>query len=414
MKELNSLIDYKIYRIIIAFINTLMVLGLLDGLLKKNPVQWELIVHFLLVLFLSISLWMYPKKETNLMKMIIIIGSMVYLYCLFLFYPDISSSFTLVCLIPGISILFFLPRFFYFSLMVNILVMTLIFGFISLMDKGVSYSYLYTDLPGNYINFLASQAILCFVFYLSFSRYKNQQLYYEQSKHAESLKTTGQLAAAVAHEIRNPITVVKGFLQFYQEDASTSKNQQEHFALMLDELQIAETVITDFLSIAKPKKELDSPTVNVKESLYAIVDVISSYALIKNITLQLNVEKEFYISCSIVEFKQLIINLIKNAIEASPFGAALIVHAKEKKHHVEINVIDSGNGMSEAELKAIGTPFYSLKSNGTGLGLMICFQIVHKYHGSIQFESEKGKGTKVTLAFPVRKRENYADSPVPG
>ncbi|WML44705.1 HAMP domain-containing sensor histidine kinase [Neobacillus sp. PS3-40] len=401
MRDLNSQLDFRYYRIIIALINVLMVLGLLDGFMRG--IHWEYFVHLLLVLILSISLWIYPKKETNFMKVIIVIESIVYLYSLFIFYPDISSSFMLLCLIPGISILFFLPRLFYFSLIINILFMTIIFSYISLVDKGESYSYLYMDLPGNVINFLASQAVLYIIFYLSLTRLKNQQLYYEQVQQAERLKTTGQLAAAVAHEIRNPITVVKGFLQFYQEDQSFSKNKQEHFAMMLEELQIAEAVISDFLSVAKPKNEIESHTINVKDALQVVAELINSYALLNNVTLKLVVEENFYIACSLIEFKQLLINLLKNAIEASPFGAPLIIQAKEQNNYVKINLIDSGNGMTEDELKSIGMPFYSLKSKGTGLGLMICFNIVHRYNGSIQFQSEIGKGTNVTVKFPSIK-----------
>jgi two-component system, sporulation sensor kinase B len=402
MRDFNSLLDFKYYRTIIAIINVLMVLGLIDGFMR-NHLHWKFFIHLLLVLLLFISLWIYPKKETHFMKVIIVIESIVYLYTLFIFYPDITSSFILLCIIPGISILFFLPKLFYFSLIVNIFFMSIIFSYISLYDKGQNYAYLYMDLPGNVVNFLASQTVLYFIFYLSLTRLENQQLYFEQSQQAERLKTSGQIAAAVAHEIRNPITVVKGFLQLYQEDQPFDKKKQEHFDLMLDELEIAETVISDFLSIAKPKDNLESHTVKVNDALHSVVELIHSYALLNNITLKLDVEEDLYISCSLMEFKQLLINLLKNGIEASPFGASIMIKAKGKNNYVKIDLIDSGNGMSEDELKLVGIPFYSLKSKGTGLGLMICFNIVHRYNGSLQFQSEKGKGTKVTIKFPSKK-----------
>jgi two-component system, sporulation sensor kinase B len=405
MRDLTSLRDFKLYRIVIAIINVCMVAGLLDGFIRygHGHIYWELVIHFLLVLILAISLWIYPKKETTFMKVMIVTESMVYLYSLFIFYPEISSSFMLLCLIPGISILFFLPSLFYFSLIGNLLFTIIIFCYISFVDKGQYYSSLYTDLPGNAINFLASQAVLYFIFYLSYTRLRNQQLYFEQSQQAERLKTAGQMAAAVAHEIRNPITVVKGFLQFYQEEQSFGEKSQEHFAMMLEELQIAETVISDFLSIAKPKEDIESNTVNVKDALNSVVELIHSFALLNNITMKLDVEDNYYIACSLMEFKQLIVNLLKNAIEASPIGESVVIQAKKKNNFVKIDVIDTGNGMTEEELKSIGTPFYSLKSKGTGLGLMICFNIVHRYNGSIQFQSEKEKGTKVTITFPFKK-----------
>ena len=101
--------------------------------------------------------------------------------------------------------------------------------------------------------------------------------------------------------------------------------------------------------------------------------------------------------------KQLLINIIKNAIEASKEGDSVYIVAGRKKDAVEIKVIDYGTGMTEEEVNSLGTPFYSLKSKGTGLGMMICFNIAAKYKGTIRFQSAKGKGTTVTISFPAIK-----------
>jgi two-component system sporulation sensor kinase B len=116
---------------------------------------------------------------------------------------------------------------------------------------------------------------------------------------------------------------------------------------------------------------------------------------------QMNIEAEenCFIFINPIEFKQLLMNLIKNALEASNMGKPVTVIAKRNHHYIEIRIIDEGNGMSEDEVKSLGTPFYSLKSNGTGLGLMICFNIVEKYDGEINYESMKGVGTTVTIRF---------------
>jgi two-component system sporulation sensor kinase B len=265
------------------------------------------------------------------------------------------------------------------------------------------------DLFGNYINFLASQVVFYLIFYLTHTRLLNQQYYFEQSQQAERLKSSGQIAAAVAHEIRNPITVVKGFLQLYQENQATNKEKNEHFSIMLDQLQIAETVISDFLEIAKPKDNLRNHSVNIKDAVQSVVDLINSYALLNNITLNFDFEDDYQINCNLIEFKQLLINLIKNAIEASPVGALINLNVIKNNNFVEITLIDSGSGMSEEELKTLGTPFYSLKSKGTGLGLTICFNIVHKYNGSIEFQSEIGKGTVAIVKFPI---QGYAQEKV--
>jgi two-component system, sporulation sensor kinase B len=117
--------------------------------------------------------------------------------------------------------------------------------------------------------------------------------------------------------------------------------------------------------------------------------------------IELHVDDNCYISVNIIEFKQLIINIIKNAIEVSNDGDTVLVEAKSEKGFVMIKVIDRGCGMTEAEIQSLGTPFYSLKNKGTGLGLMICYNIAQKYNGTIKFDSSKGKGTTVIIKFPA-------------
>jgi two-component system sporulation sensor kinase B len=405
MKDFNSLSNRKLYHWAILFLISLMFVGLYLVYTRSSQIGFGFLVHLLLVIVLSAALLIYPQKETNRVKCIIIVVGMFYFYTLFILYPETSSTLIFLCLIPGAAILFFQPTLFYFSITLNCFFMASVFVYIFFVDKGRVYAQLYLDLAGNILNFFASQALLFLIFYLSHIRMKKLQLYYEQVQQAERLKTTGQLAAAVAHEIRNPITVVKGFLQFYQEDQSIGKEKKEHFSLMLDELNVAETVISDFLSIARPKGDVESNIVNVKDAIHSVADLINSFALLNNITIRLDVQNECYITCSLMEFKQLMINLLKNAIEASPHESSIMITAKEKNKYIEIYVVDSGCGMTDKELSTIGTPFYSLKSKGTGLGLMICFNIVQKYNGSIQFHSEEGKGTRVTIRFPSKKEK---------
>jgi two-component system sporulation sensor kinase B len=401
MKDLNSLTNLKFYRVSIAIITLLMILGVVVVYMRSSYYGWGLMLHSLIVIILVIVLWSYPTRETNTMKTVIILTGMVYFYLLFILYPETSSTLVLICLIPGFSILFFWPLLIYLSIGLNLLMMSIMFTYISFFDRGEAFPHIYLDLEGNIINFIASQAILFLIFHVSHSRIKKQQFYFEQVQQAERLKTAGQLAAAVAHEIRNPITVVKGFIQLYLHDKTLEKEKKKHFLLMLDELKVAETVITDFLSVAKPKDDQES-IVKVKVALGDVIDLIDSFALLNNVSIQLEVD-ESSIVCTKMEFKQLFINLIKNAIEASPSGGVVKVIAKNNRNQVEIVVVDFGIGMTKEELKSIGTLFYSLKKKGTGLGLMICNNIVQRFNGTIRFTSEKGIGTTVAITFPLIK-----------
>ncbi len=398
LKDLHSS-NLKFYHMSIAILSTLMILGALPLYWREDGVGWGLIWHSFIVLVGIVLLWVYPKRETNSMKTTMVLVAFVYFYTLLLVYPETSSNLVLVCFLPGIAILFFLPRLVYLSLALNVFFLSMIFSYVALIDQGQVYQYLYSDLEGNIFNFFASQAVFFLIFYLSYTRIKKQQMYFEQIQQTERMKTTGQLAAAVAHEIRNPITVVKGFIQLYSHDHSLGEEKKKHFLLMLEELKVAETVITDFLSVANPKEGRNTVRINIKEALHDVVDIIDSFALLNNIMIDVRAQK-CYVSCTPMEFKQLMINVIKNAIEASPSGEIIQITAREQKKQVIIDVIDQGKGMSKEELHSIGSLFYSLKSKGTGLGLMICQNIVQSYNGTLQFSSEKGKGTKATICFP--------------
>lgn len=400
MKGFYTHINKKIYYFTVLIVIAIMIMGLLMGNPRFGKFDAGCIFHSGLVVILSACLLLYPKYITHVFRLIIITVASVYFYALFFLYPDTWSTFIFLCFIPAIAILFFDSKLFYFSLLLNSVSIMFTFSYIMLIDQG--YPYIKQDLIGNVINFIGSQVIIYFIFYLTQGRIKKQQLYYEQIQHSERLKTTGQLAAAVAHEIRNPLTVVKGFLQLYQKDAGFSDDLKGNFTLMIDELNIAEQVITQFLSIAKPNKEAEVETVNLKVVLQSVTDLLHSYGLLHDNKIELIRVEDCYIAANNIEFKQLLINIIKNAIEASKIGDSVIVSASRDKEFVEIKVVDYGQGMSEAEIKSLGTPFYSLKSKGTGLGMMVCYNIAAKYKGIIDFQSTKGEGTTVTIRFPSK------------
>ncbi|MFC0561203.1 sensor histidine kinase [Halalkalibacter alkalisediminis] len=402
MKEFYNQLHKKVYYIVMLSIIAFMAMGLFI----ENPFDFNIgyMSHMVLVVILTILLLIYPRFETHVFRTLLIIIGTIYFYTLFFLYPETLSLFVFLCVIPAFSILFFDAKLFYLSLFFNSLLIACTFCFIILFDYSNNFSHLKMDLIGNVINFISIQVILFFIFHLSYLRIKKQRLYYEQMQQSERLKTTGQLTAAVAHEIRNPLTVVKGFLQFYEKDQSLNNETKKNFTLMIDELKTAEHVISQFLMIAKPDKDKKMERVDVKAALQSITDLLKSYGIIHDNSIELSVEENCYIAVHLIEFKQLMINFIKNAIEASDKGDSVIVKAERKKGYVEMKIMDQGCGMSEEEVKSLGTPFYSLKSKGTGLGLMICFNIVEKYNGTIHFTSSKGEGTMVTIKFPLDKQ----------
>ncbi len=390
----------NIYYITVLFVIAVMTLGLF----MNNPRMGEFgvgyISHILLVFILAVCLLLYPKNRTYVFRVMITIVAASYFYTIFFLYPATWSSFIFLCFIPAIPILFFDSKLFYFSLILNSVSIILVFCYIVIFDQGHQYPYIEQDVIGNVINFFGSQAIIYFIFHLTNGRIKKQKVYYEQIQQSGRLKVTGQLAAAVAHEIRNPLTVVRGFMQLFEQDSSFSAERKGQIALVIDELDAAEEVISQFLSVAKPEKAVKAEIEDVKLVLQSVKELLQSYGLLHDNWIELNVIDDCKIIINTIEFKQLLINIIKNAIEASKTGDVVLISVKREKDNVVIKVIDQGIGMSEAEVESLGTPFYSLKSKGTGLGMMICFNIVEKYKGAISFETSKGHGTTVSISFP--------------
>jgi two-component system, sporulation sensor kinase B len=397
MRELRHRLHKKNYYLIVSVIIALMILGVV----VNNQINNRFIIHCVIVVVVSFCLLLYPRYENTWMRYITVLVATGYLYILFYYYPETWSGFVLLCFVPALSILFFDRKLFYISLVLNTLLIAFTFSYIIIVDQGNVYPYVYYDIIGNSVNFIASQVILYYIFHLSNVRFQKQRMYYEHVQQAERLKTTGQMAAAVAHEIRNPLTVVKGFLQYYGEDPELNQSLKRNLSLMIDELHTAEHVISQFLSMAKPDQSESMGSVDIELVLNDVTELLNTYGLLNDNSIDLSVEKECSITANPIELKQLFMNLIKNAIEASPQSSAVIVTAKKERGEVRIQVTDNGKGMSSEELKSLGIPFYSLKSKGTGLGIMICYNIVEKYKGTLKFESTQGIGTTVKVKFPL-------------
>ena len=386
---------------IIGLFIILMSAGIVIVYIEDNRIiSMSLILQFLFVVSISILLVIFPKKDTLNFRATIIFLMSAYFFFMYLRFPDRFALILLICFIPVIPVLFLHIRLFYITLLGNITIMLCVIIYLMMNNTPGIHSYSYLDFIGVITNFLGTQLLLLFLFLLFQKRMKDQELYYVQVKQAEKLRTTGQLAAAVAHEIRNPITVVKGFIQLHEKDKEIPEHIKKQYKLMLDELEAAETVITDFLSLAKPS-ETKTEIISVKLALHTVMDLLNSYAMNDTIHIELESETDYKIQCNIMEFKQLFVNLLKNAIEASQPGDTIHVKLIGELDILKIVIIDKGTGMNEEQLEQIGTPFYSLKAKGTGLGLMICYNIIEKYDGTIHFKSKEGNGTEVTVTFPI-------------
>ncbi|MDF1509859.1 ATP-binding protein [Robertmurraya sp. DFI.2.37] len=223
----------------------------------------------------------------------------------------------------------------------------------------------------------------------------------KELQRAEKMNAIGQLAASVAHEIRNPMTVVKGFLQIFKSKKELSAEEQMFVKLMIEEMNRAETIINDYLSLAKPDME-NTEKVDAVVLAHKAMDLMNSYAMMsKNIELETVIEDEITVIGNRSELIQVLINILKNGIEAMKDGGTLRLKVYKKEGNGVFEIRDNGIGMTEEELARLGTAFYSLKEKGTGMGLMVCYQIIERMKGKIEVVSEKWQGTTFTITVPL-------------
>jgi two-component system sporulation sensor kinase B len=220
----------------------------------------------------------------------------------------------------------------------------------------------------------------------------------------EKMKVVSQIAASVSHEIRNPLTTVKGLLQVFKERDLPIEKRHNLTVVALHELDTAINIINDYLTFAKP--QMDKVTIlNLSEELQQIVSVLTPYANMQQVTLMCVVDTEEQILGDSQQFRQCLINLVKNCIEASPNGRVDIA-VLSIREHVVIRIKDNGTGMTNEQIQRLGIPYYSTKEKGTGLGLMVAYSIIKAMKGTIEVESEINMGSLFVISFPIHTAFN--------
>lgn len=224
-----------------------------------------------------------------------------------------------------------------------------------------------------------------------------QRMAEEMLRKTDKLSIIGQMAAGIAHEIRNPLTVLKGFLQLLNNDEGYNK----YYQIMLSEINRINAITEELLFLSKPHLPPFEQK-NLKKIINDVVVLFDTQAILSNIQLKVFIEDQPYILwCSEIQIKQLLINLLQNAKEAMPNGGIIEISARTTNSGmIALTIKDQGTGISPERLQNLGEPFYTTKEKGTGLGLMICYKIVELHKGTLSIDSEPGNGTSVTMFFP--------------
>ncbi|MEK8129829.1 ATP-binding protein [Paenibacillus filicis] len=228
----------------------------------------------------------------------------------------------------------------------------------------------------------------------------------EHMLRSEKLRVVGELASGMAHEIRNPLTTVKGFLQISK---AGNYNIEPWYDLIMDEINRMSMLTAEFLQFSKPHVT-QYRIQSIHSCIHRVMSLLDSETTrLGHKIVFFHEEEDIYMLMDQDKMLQLLLNLSKNALEAMNEQGFIEIrlYAQESKAVIEIS--DTGKGIPEAELDKIFIPFYTTKDSGTGLGLSICHKIVQDHEGMIEVESIVGMGTKFTITLPavnlIRERE---------
>lgn len=220
---------------------------------------------------------------------------------------------------------------------------------------------------------------------------------------AEKMETVSHLAASISHEVRNPLTAARGFMQLLKESDLPRHKQQEFVDISINELDRAEEVIQDYLTFAKPTSKGTDLTLNVKEEIERTISILEPLANMHSIHIKTEL-KPLYIKGNQQYFRQCLVNICKNAIEAMEPQSkrTLSLTIFKQKKYACISIKDTGIGMTAEQIARLGEPYYSTKGcNGTGLGTMFVFRSIKEMGGTIKAFSKKGTGAEFLIYLPL-------------
>ncbi|WP_169717085.1 PAS domain S-box protein [Sporomusa acidovorans] len=215
--------------------------------------------------------------------------------------------------------------------------------------------------------------------------------------HLDRLNAIGEVAAGIAHEVRNPMTTVRGYLQFFQKKEAFSR-YYDHFNTMIEELDRANSIITEFLSLAK-NKSMEKQQGNLNDVVQILFPILQAEAFRKGHQLEIKLGEIPNSVFDEKEIRQLVLNMVGNGLDAMERNGVLTIGTYFAKDTIMLTISDTGSGIPAEVLGKLGTPFVTTKECGTGLGLSICYQIAARHGAGIEAKTSS-KGTTFIISFP--------------
>ncbi|MGG3872791.1 ATP-binding protein [Brevibacillus laterosporus] len=231
-----------------------------------------------------------------------------------------------------------------------------------------------------------------------------RKLVEEKQCKSEKLWVVGQLSAAIAHELRNPLTSLKGFLKLMEKQMENRDERiQKYLQIMGGEFERIEQIVDGFMQLSLPEP-IQRDYLYLPSLVEEAIELF--YEENQSLFLEIHIEFHFYgeiplISCDRDLMKRVLLHLFMNAAESMPGGGDIFLTVYVNELEVCIAIVDEGIGIEEERLHRLGEPFYSTKEKGTGLGLTMCYQVVKQHQGRIMIHSQENEGTIVTVALPI-------------
>lgn len=244
-----------------------------------------------------------------------------------------------------------------------------------------------------------------------------EQLHFEQLERADRLASMGEMAAGIAHEIKNPLTGIAAAITIIRDDLDPADPRNEILGEVLEQVKRLDKTVNDLLFFGKP-----TPPEFCHADINEIIRKTVSFAMKHRASGRESIAKELILGSDLPpvyvdpkQIQQVFLNLVLNAFQAMPEGGTLRIrtecHQTDGKTMVVISVADTGPGIPPQIMERIFTPFFTTKAQGTGLGLPICHKLITQHGGTIRVVSENGKGTTFIIELPVRDRDDEGARP---
>ncbi|WP_312093391.1 HAMP domain-containing sensor histidine kinase [Niallia sp.] len=317
-------------------------------------------------------------------------------------FDGIGIMITILIMIPTfIFLLIFSKEFNHFSRGKKIIVSTCIIVTTSFFGSMIAKYYYGLSISHSFTIFYLAINCLATISIVYLHDVFKESIYFRQAIiKSEKMELVSHLASSISHEVKNPLAVVRGFLQMMQESDLEEAKRKHFLSICIQEIDRADKIIRNYLTFAKPAPE-NEKQLNIKHELLKAIDIITPLAHMNSVIINLTAQS-YFINGESQLLQQALLNICKNCIEAMPHSGTLNIQTSKLKNQVMITISDTGIGMTKEQLARMGEPYFTTKGRaGTGLGMMAAIQIIHSLRGKIDVKSEWNKGTTFYLSFPL-------------